>query len=58
MLAVDMVEGAGYISVEAVDADEAFAIPESRSDIALLFNLPLRFISVGRPSRSFWCPGN
>jgi CheY-like chemotaxis protein len=36
MRAVDMVEGAGYTSVEAVDADEAFAILESRSDIALL----------------------
>ncbi|MGX9393986.1 response regulator (plasmid) [Nitrobacteraceae bacterium UC4446_H13] len=37
MLAVDMVEDAGYISLEAADADEAFAILESRSDIALLF---------------------
>jgi CheY-like chemotaxis protein len=38
MLAVDMVEDAGYTSVEAVDADEAFAILKSRSDIALLFS--------------------
>ena len=37
MRAVDMVEGAGYTSVEAVDADQAIAILESRSDIALLF---------------------
>jgi CheY-like chemotaxis protein len=37
MRAVDMVEDAGYTSVEAVDADEAMAILESRSDIALLF---------------------
>lgn len=37
MRAVDMVEDAGYTSVEAVDADEAVAILESRSDIALLF---------------------
>jgi CheY-like chemotaxis protein len=37
MLAVDMVEDAGYTSVEAVDAYEAFAILKSRSDIALLF---------------------
>jgi CheY-like chemotaxis protein len=36
MRAVDMVEDAGYTSVEAVDADEAAAILESRSDIALL----------------------
>jgi CheY-like chemotaxis protein len=36
MFAVDMVEGAGYTPVEAVDADEAIAILESRSDIALM----------------------
>src|SRR3979490_685249 len=37
MRAVDMVEDAGYTSVEAVDADEAVAILESRSDVALMF---------------------
>jgi CheY-like chemotaxis protein len=37
MRAVDMVEDAGYTSIEAVDADEAVAILESRSDIALMF---------------------
>jgi CheY-like chemotaxis protein len=37
MRAVDMVEDAGYTSLEAVDADEAVAILESRSDIALMF---------------------
>jgi CheY-like chemotaxis protein len=37
MRAVDMVEDAGYTSLEAVDADAAFAILESRADIALLF---------------------
>jgi CheY-like chemotaxis protein len=37
MRAVDMVEDAGFTSVEAVDAAEAIAILESRSDIALLF---------------------
>ena len=36
MRAVDMVEDAGFTSVEAVNADEAIAILESRSDIALL----------------------
>jgi CheY-like chemotaxis protein len=36
MRAVDMVEDAGFTSVEAVNADEAVAILESRSDIALL----------------------
>jgi DNA-binding NtrC family response regulator len=38
MRAVDMVEDAGYLPVEAVDADEALAILQSRSDIALLFS--------------------
>src|SRR5450631_177370 len=37
MRAVDMVEDAGYAAVEAVDADEAVKILESRSDIALVF---------------------
>ena len=37
MRAIEMVEDAGYTSVEAVDADQAVAILESRSDIALLF---------------------
>jgi CheY-like chemotaxis protein len=37
MKAVDMVEDAGYISAEAIDADEALAILQARSDIALLF---------------------
>jgi len=37
MRAVDMVEDAGYTSLQAVDADAAFAILESRADIALLF---------------------
>ena len=38
MRTVNMVEDAGFTSVEAVDADEAVAILESRSDIALLFH--------------------
>jgi two-component sensor histidine kinase len=38
MRAVDMVEDAGYRAVEAVNADEALAILESRSDISLLFS--------------------
>lgn len=36
MRAVEMVEDAGFTPVEAVDADEAVAILESRSDIALM----------------------
>ena len=37
MRAVDLVEDAGFCSVEAVNADEAMSILESRSDISLLF---------------------
>ena len=37
MRAVDMVEDAGYLPVEAADADEAVEILEARSDIAVLF---------------------
>src|SRR5437868_9272949 len=37
MRAVDIVEDAGFTAVEAVNADEAMAILESRSDIAVLF---------------------
>ena len=36
MKVVDMVEDAGYVPLEAVDADEAMAILQSRSDIALM----------------------
>jgi CheY-like chemotaxis protein len=36
MRAVDMVLDAGYTPIEALDADEAVAILESRSDIALM----------------------
>ena len=38
MRAVDMVEDAGFTAVEAINADEALAILESRSDISLLFS--------------------
>src|SRR5712675_2265678 len=36
MRAVDIVEDAGFTPIEAVNADDAFAILESRSDIDLL----------------------
>src|SRR6476659_4592409 len=36
MRAIDMVEDAGYTPIEALDSDEAVAILESRSDIALM----------------------
>jgi CheY-like chemotaxis protein len=38
MRAVDIVEDAGFTAVEAVSADEALAILETRSDISLLFS--------------------
>lgn len=38
MRAVDIVEDAGFTAVEAVNADEALKILESRSDISLLFS--------------------
>src|SRR3954452_17845042 len=38
MRAVDIVEDAGFMAVEAVNADEALSILESRSDISLLFS--------------------
>jgi len=37
MRAVDIVEDAGFSPVQAIDADQALAILESRSDISLLF---------------------
>src|ERR1700680_1575517 len=37
MRAVDIAEDAGFTPVEAINADEAIAILESRSDIDLLF---------------------
>src|SRR5450631_4326621 len=37
MRAVDMVEDAGFTAVEAVNADDALAILESRTDIEMLF---------------------
>jgi two-component sensor histidine kinase len=37
MRAVDIVEDAGFTPIEAVNADEALAILESRSDVDLLF---------------------
>jgi two-component system, response regulator PdtaR len=43
MLAVEVVEEAGFIAIEARDADEAVILLESRPDITLLFtdiNMP------------------
>src|SRR3954465_4693459 len=38
MRAVDIVEDAGFNAIQAVNADEALSILESRSDISLLFS--------------------
>jgi two-component sensor histidine kinase/ActR/RegA family two-component response regulator len=38
MRAVDIVEDAGFTAVQAVNADEALSILESRSDISMLFS--------------------
>lgn len=43
MLAVDAVEAAGFVALEAADADEAVTLLEANPDIALLFtdvNMP------------------
>jgi CheY-like chemotaxis protein len=37
MRAVDIVEDAGFSPVQAINADQALSILESRSDISLLF---------------------
>ena len=64
MRAVDIVQDTGFNSVEAVNADQAISILESRSDISLLFTdiqmpgsidglkLAHRSMIDGRPSRS------
>jgi two-component system, response regulator PdtaR len=69
MFAVEMVEDAGFTSVEAANADQAVSILESRTDIALLFTdiqmpgsmdglkLATPCTSAGRPSRSLSYPG-
>ena len=44
MLTVDIMEGAGFVALRAGNADEAMAILEARSDIALLLT------SVSMPS--------
>ncbi len=43
MLAIEVVEEAGFVAIEARDADEAVILLESRTDITLLFtdiNMP------------------
>jgi CheY-like chemotaxis protein len=59
--AADMIEEAGYIAIEAKDADEAIAILNSRPDITLLFtdiNMPgsLDGLKLAHLVRDRWPP--
>lgn len=61
MHAADIVEEAGFIPIEATNADEAIAILESRSDIALLFtdvNMPgsMDGLKLAHAVRDRWPP--
>jgi two-component system, response regulator PdtaR len=60
-LAVEIVEEAGYVALEAADADEAVAILETRSDIAVLFtdiNMPgsIDGLKLAHAVRDRWPP--
>jgi two-component system, response regulator PdtaR len=61
MLAVEVVEDAGYVALEACDADEAVALLESRPDIAVLFtdiNMPgsMDGLKLAHAVRDRWPP--
>jgi two-component system, response regulator PdtaR len=61
MLAVEVVEEAGFVALEAADADEAVALLESRSDIALVFtdiNMPgsMDALKLAHAVRDRWPP--
>jgi CheY-like chemotaxis protein len=61
MLAVEVVEEAGFIAIEARDADEAVILLESRSDITLLFtdiNMPgsMDGLKLAHAVRDRWPP--
>lgn len=61
MLAVQMVEEAGFVALEAGNADEAVALLESRSDISLLFtdiNMPgsMDGLKLAHAVRDRWLP--
>ena len=61
MLAVEVVEEAGFIAIEARDADEAVILLESRSDITLLFtdiNMPgsMDGLNLAHAVRDRWPP--
>jgi two-component system, response regulator PdtaR len=60
-LAVDIVEEAGYVALEASNADEAVVILEARSDIAVLFtdiNMPgsMDGLKLAHAVRDRWPP--
>ena len=60
-LTVDIVEGAGFVALEASSADEAVAILESRSDIVLLLtdiNMPgsMDGLKLAHAVRNRWPP--
>lgn len=61
MMAVEVVEEAGFVALEAGNADEAVALLESRSDIALLFtdiNMPgsMDGLKLAHAVRGRWPP--
>lgn len=61
MMAVDVVENAGFEAVEAADADAALAILETRSDIKVLFSdirMPgsMDGLSLARAVKDRWPP--
>jgi two-component system, response regulator PdtaR len=61
MLAVEVVEEAGFIAIEAQDADEAVILLESRTDITLLFtdiNMPgsMDGLKLAHAVRDRWPP--
>jgi CheY-like chemotaxis protein len=62
MNAVDMVESAGFLTVEAANADEAIAILEARDDIRVVFtDIQLRGgsmdgLKLARAVRGRWPP--
>jgi len=61
LLAVEVVEEAGYVALEAGDADEAVALLKSRPDISVLFtdvNMPgsMDGLKLAHAVRNRWPP--
>ena len=61
MLAVEVVEEAGFTAIEARDADEAVVLLESRADITLLFtdiDMPgtMDGLKLAHAVRNRWAP--